>query len=171
MARPTNLEEYAEEHGPSTVIHIEPASDGELILWHHRHQMICLTHWNCTNCIWHKKFFQVHYPEKHFDLSIVITLLSVELLSRMCLRLYCDRHWIQWVWSGIVPQQPLELSFMLPLFPLLGDKQRVLTPGHQGWNDLHSLCRIGMEYHLLNMYLNATVCHIIMVKSHHVLSY
>ena len=32
----------------------------------------------------------------------------------------------------------------------IGDKQRVLTPGHQGWNDLHSLCRIGMEYYLLN---------------------
>ena len=30
------------------------------------------------------------------------------------------------------------------------DKQRVLTPGHQGWNDLHSLCRIGMEYYLFN---------------------
>ena len=30
------------------------------------------------------------------------------------------------------------------------DKQRVLTPGHQGWNDLHSLCRIGMEYYLMN---------------------
>ena len=30
------------------------------------------------------------------------------------------------------------------------NKQRVLTPGHQGWNDLHSLCRIGMEYYLLN---------------------
>ena len=29
-------------------------------------------------------------------------------------------------------------------------KQRVLAPGHQGWNDLHSLCRIGMEYYLLN---------------------
>ena len=29
-------------------------------------------------------------------------------------------------------------------------KQRFLTPGHQGWNDLHSLCRIGMEYYLLN---------------------
>ena len=29
-------------------------------------------------------------------------------------------------------------------------KQRVLMPGHQGWNDLHSLCRIGMEYYLLN---------------------
>ena len=31
-----------------------------------------------------------------------------------------------------------------------GHKQRFLTPGHQGWNDLHSLCRIGMEYYLLN---------------------
>ena len=28
------------------------------------------------------------------------------------------------------------------------NKQRVLTPGHQGWNDLHS--RIGMEYYLPN---------------------
>ena len=25
------------------------------------------------------------------------------------------------------------------------NKQRVLTPGHQGWNDLHSLCRTGMQ--------------------------
>ena len=32
----------------------------------------------------------------------------------------------------------------------VGNKQRFLTPGHQGWNDLHSLCRIGMEYYLLN---------------------
>ena len=30
------------------------------------------------------------------------------------------------------------------------NKQRVLTPEHQGWNDLQSVCRIGMEYHLLN---------------------
>ena len=30
------------------------------------------------------------------------------------------------------------------------NQQRVLTPGHQGWNDVHSLCRIGMEYYLLN---------------------
>ena len=30
------------------------------------------------------------------------------------------------------------------------NKQRVLTPGHQGWNDLLSLCRIGMGYYLLN---------------------
>ena len=29
-------------------------------------------------------------------------------------------------------------------------KQRFLTPGHQGWNDLHRLCRIGMEYYLPN---------------------
>ena len=32
----------------------------------------------------------------------------------------------------------------------MSNKQRFLTPGHQGWNDLHSLCRIGMEYYLLN---------------------
>ena len=31
----------------------------------------------------------------------------------------------------------------------ISDKQRVLMPGHQGWNDLHSLCRNGMGY-LLN---------------------
>ena len=31
----------------------------------------------------------------------------------------------------------------------LTHKQRFLTPGHQGWNDLHSLCHIGMEYYLL----------------------
>ena len=29
-------------------------------------------------------------------------------------------------------------------------KQRVLTPGHQGGNDLHSLCRIGMVNYSLN---------------------
>ena len=31
-----------------------------------------------------------------------------------------------------------------------GNKQRFLTPGHQGWNDLHRLCRIGMEYYFSN---------------------
>ena len=34
--------------------------------------------------------------------------------------------------------------------PHISYKQWVLTPGHQGWNDLHSLCRIGMKYYLLN---------------------
>ena len=38
----------------------------------------------------------------------------------------------------------------IDLSPLVPNKQRVLTPGHQGWNDLHSLCRIGMGYYLLN---------------------
>ena len=33
-------------------------------------------------------------------------------------------------------------------------------------NALHSLCRIVMEYHLLNMYLKTNNCHIIMAKSH-----
>ena len=32
-------------------------------------------------------------------------------------------------------------------------------------NALHSLCLIVMEYHLLNMYLKATICHIIMTKT------
>ena len=35
-------------------------------------------------------------------------------------------------------------------YPSLEHKQRFLTPGHQGWNDLHRLCRIGMEYYLPN---------------------
>ena len=30
------------------------------------------------------------------------------------------------------------------------DKQRVLSPGYQRWNDLYSLCRIDMEHYLLN---------------------
>ena len=34
--------------------------------------------------------------------------------------------------------------------PYIINKQRFLTPGHQGWNDLHRLCRIGMEYYLPN---------------------
>ena len=33
-------------------------------------------------------------------------------------------------------------------------------------NVLHSLCRIVMEYYLSNMFLKATICHIIMAKSH-----
>ena len=42
-------------------------------------------------------------------------------------------------------------------------KQRVLTPGHQGWNDLHSLCRIGMEYYLLNNNDNNIIYWIMMI--------
>ena len=43
------------------------------------------------------------------------------------------------------------------------DKQRFLTPGHQGWNDLHSLCRIGMEYYLLNNDDNNIIYWIMMI--------
>ena len=43
------------------------------------------------------------------------------------------------------------------------DKQRFLTPGHQGWNDLHSLCRIGMEYYLLNNDANNIIYWIMMI--------
>ena len=43
------------------------------------------------------------------------------------------------------------------------NKQRFLTPGHQGWNDLHSLCRIGMEYYLLNNDDNNIIYWIMMI--------
>ena len=36
-------------------------------------------------------------------------------------------------------------------------------PGHQGWNDLHSLCRIGMEYYLLNIDDNNIIYWIMMM--------
>ena len=45
----------------------------------------------------------------------------------------------------------------------MNDKQRFLTPGHQGWNDLHSLCRIGMEYYLLNNDDNNIIYWIMMI--------
>ena len=41
-------------------------------------------------------------------------------------------------------------KIVVPSTTHITNKQRFLTPGHQGWNDLHSLCRIGMEYYLLN---------------------
>ena len=47
--------------------------------------------------------------------------------------------------------------------PTRRNKQRVLTPGHQGWNDLHSLCRIGMEYYLLNNDDNNIIYWIMMI--------
>ena len=43
-----------------------------------------------------------------------------------------------------------EIALMWMTQNTYDNKQRFLTPGHQGWNDLHSLCRIGMEYYLLN---------------------
>ena len=48
-------------------------------------------------------------------------------------------------------------------FPHKLNKQRFLTPGHQGWNDLHSLCRIGMEYYLLNNDDNNIIYWIMMI--------
>ena len=47
--------------------------------------------------------------------------------------------------------------------PQSGNKQRFLTPGHQGWNDLHSLCRICMEYYLLNNDDNNIIYWIMMI--------
>ena len=44
-----------------------------------------------------------------------------------------------------------QLQLMYQIHQVKDDnKQRFLTPGHQGWNDLHRLCRIGMEYYFDN---------------------
>ena len=44
-----------------------------------------------------------------------------------------------------------QLQLMYQIHQVKNDnKQRFLTPGHQGWNDLHRLWRIGMEYYLPN---------------------
>ena len=50
-----------------------------------------------------------------------------------------------------------------PYTGIILHKQRFLTPGHQGWNDLHSLCRIGMEYYLLNNDDNNIIYWIMMI--------
>ena len=42
------------------------------------------------------------------------------------------------------------MSLVEEIWTTIGYKQRFLTPGHQGWNDLHRLCRIGMAYYLPN---------------------
>ena len=47
--------------------------------------------------------------------------------------------------------------------PIHCNKQRFLMPGHQGWNDLHSLCRSGMEYYLLNNDDNNIIYWIMMI--------
>ena len=54
-------------------------------------------------------------------------------------------------------------TFSLHISDHMKDKQRFLTPGHQGWNDLHSLCRIGMEYYLLNNDDNNIIYWIMMI--------
>ena len=58
----------------------------------------------------------------------------------------------------------LYITHQWSLYPShIYNKQRFLTPGHQGWNDLHSLCRIGMEYYLLNNDDNNIIYWIMMI--------
>ena len=71
---------------------------------------------------------------------------------------------------GNHPSGPNCRVFFLPVWPsnwnddiTTQHKQRFLTPGHQGWNDLHSLCRIGMEYYLLNNDDNNIIYWIMMI--------
>ena len=57
----------------------------------------------------------------------------------------------QWVDRCITGQSLVGEATGYRWFPLTkGQQATVLDAGHQGWNDLHSLCRIGMEYYLLN---------------------
>ena len=46
-----------------------------------------------------------------------------------------------------------------------------LDAGTSRVDALHSLCRIVMEYYLLNMHLKATICHIIVAKSQHIMQH
>ena len=58
-----------------------------------------------------------------------------------------NQRWtLIWIWRVIL----ISRVGSVQCYAIYMNKQRVLTPGHQGWNDLHSLCRIGMEYYLLN---------------------
>ena len=63
-----------------------------------------------------------------------------------CSTSHSHRRYPTFCFPSLQAPQP----FHLPSPPHTRDKQRFLTPGHQGWNDLHSLCHIGMEYYLLN---------------------
>ena len=49
-----------------------------------------------------------------------------------------------WIWRVILISRFGSVQW----YVIYMNKQRFLTPGHQGWNDLHRLCRIGMEYYL-----------------------
>ena len=68
--------------------------------------------------------------------------------------------------NGVIPSRKLsEATSMSAMFRWdhIEHKQRFLTPGHQGWNDLHSLCRIGMECYLLNNDDNNIIYWIMMI--------
>ena len=56
-----------------------------------------------------------------------------------------NQRWtLIWIWKVIL----ISRFGSVQCYAIYMNKQRFLTPGHQGWNDLHSLCRIGMEYYL-----------------------
>ena len=70
--------------------------------------------------------------------------------------------WYDKKWNDEVHAHRLSYEIM-EKSPTEANKQRFLTPGHQGWNDLHSLCRIGMEYYLLNNDDNNIIYWIMMI--------
>ena len=67
------------------------------------------------------------------------------------------------VWYGLDGEPLLKSLSARWLLVKEYNKQRFLTPGHQGWNDLHSLCRIGSKYYLLNNDDNNIIYWIMMI--------
>ena len=88
------------------------------------------------------------------NLSEILIAIQTFSFKKMHLRMSSPK-WRPWCFSlNMFPDISfgylLRFEYSTSLFHVYVYKQRVLTPGHQGWNDLHSLCRIGMEYYLLN---------------------
>ena len=130
-----------------------------------------LTHWAET------KLPQICRP--YFEISFVEIKLFGYIFTEVCSKTSNEKYAsIGWD-NGWVPNNGVthhlnhcEDSFGIDwrilrkttfLFKQERYKQRFLTPGHQGWNDLHSLCRIGMEYDLLNNDDNNIIYWIMMI--------
>ena len=92
----------------------------------------------------------------HYTCNIIVTLKIASneyIFHTFCAPLDTLRYWTcsrYWNIFSCVKEFERCCSKSAKILYNIWYKQRVLTPGHQGWNDLHSLCRIGMGYYLLN---------------------
>ena len=112
----------------------------------------------------------VNFKSERYDETRVLTLRTQQisnLLSPMLLKIsafQCAVYAINVSITNALPPESWETPVQHKLFQYnMTYKQRFLTPGHQGWNDLHSLCRIGMEYYLLNNDDNNIIYWIMMI--------
>ena len=88
-----------------------------------------------------------HYGDTQGSIRVPYLVMNVLDTSRVStvLKLILNQYFLDNDMS-LCCQQDTRRWFLYHIVSHYQDKQRVLTPGHQGWNDLHSLCRIGMEY-------------------------